>query len=120
MPPPEAVQAYKQIDPAWPERLLAMAERAQAHDQEMERAQVDSVIQDRRAARIERRLGQVCAAAIALACIVATVVTALKGHDWVAGGLGTTTVVGLTTVFVTGRRARQAAPDQMSIPDQGH
>lgn len=111
MPPPEAVLAYKEIDPTWPDRLLAMAESAQKHGQEMELARLKASIDDRRGMRIERRIGQLGAVWIATACLAVALVAALYGHDVVAGTIGSTTVVGLTTVFITGRKMKnESAP----------
>lgn len=116
MPSPAALAAYGECDPTLPGRIVAMAEKAMNHEQDMERDAMSLQRRDQKCYRTERRIGQFCAAGLALACIGGSVVCALYGHDWVAGVLGTTTVLGLVVVFITGRRpaASEDKTDQIS------
>ena len=56
----------------------------------------------------DSRRGQKYAFWIALAALAAACVIGYQGHEAAAATVGGTTVVGLVTVFITGRRGRGA------------
>lgn len=83
-----------------------MAEEAQKHAHEMERLQIQSLVEDRRRSRSEGQRGQIIAAWIATACLAVTVYAIHEKAYKVAGVFGTTTIVALVAIFVTGRLPR--------------
>ncbi|MBL9032085.1 MAG: hypothetical protein JNM80_10320 [Phycisphaerae bacterium] len=103
-----------------------MAERAAAHEQKLDRLQLASLDRDRRSDRAERRRGQFLAAGIAISFAFASVACASLGYPTVASILGGSTVVGLVTVFITGRALAQprrltkdadSRPENSALPD---
>lgn len=82
--------------PGAAERIIAMAEKDAEHQRDMERMALA-------AERRERRIGQIFALIIGLSALAAAVGCAYIGATAVAATIGGGTVVGLVTVFVTGR-----------------
>lgn len=87
---------YKAIDPSFPERFVAMAERQAEHRQMLETKVVDDDF------RLKRR-GQDYALISTIVGLIAAVIFAVIGATTVAGIVGGTTVVGVVTAFVAGR-----------------
>jgi uncharacterized membrane protein len=79
-----------------------MAENDIRHLHDMERMGLEGAL-------AERRLGQVLGLVIGVAALVSSVFLGYTGHDWAAGIIGGTTVVGLVTVFVVGRFVRPSS-----------
>ena len=99
IPHPELLRGYNEIVPGAAERILAMAERDAAHQRVMEAAALQ-------AARSEVRLGQWLGFCIGMAVLSTCIAALFLGSPWVASILGSTTVVGLVSVFVIGRLRR--------------
>lgn len=104
LPHPDTLKGYSEIDPAFPQRILKMAEDEQSHRHEMERQALQAQKDDLKRDRLEARLGQVFALVIGLAAIVGGVVAAVKGAQWSGSIIGGGGVIGLVTVFVKGRQ----------------
>jgi uncharacterized membrane protein len=104
LPSPEVLEKYKQIDPEFPERLLAMAEGDLKAKQDDQRAKREMELESLRSDYAYRRLGQILGFAIGLAAIVAGSVTAVQGAEWAGLAIGGGGVIGLVSVFVIGRR----------------
>jgi len=102
--PPAMLERYESVLPGFSERWLSMAERQEAHRQELEQYTVRG--DGRRA-----WAGIVCALLICLATIMAAVVVALWRHDAGATILsaifGTSGLVGIAGVFIYGTRSRR-------------
>lgn len=107
LPPPSVLAGYEQIKRGTAERVIAMAERQAAHRQTMEQKLVEAEIEDHRADRRERRLGQWLGFSIGSLAILAGSLTATYGNPWAGGLIGAGGVVGLVSVFVLGRRAEK-------------
>lgn len=100
MPPPDAVAAYQQIDPSFPGRLMAMAERQEAHRQDLERFVIH---RDSRRADWGTGVGGL----IAVVGYISSAVVILNGHDW-AGVAGILAITGeLVGTFIYGTRSRR-------------
>lgn len=69
IPHPTFLEKYEEILPGSAERLIKMVESEQAHAQQMETILVNSQVEDKKAERTERRIGQVFALAYALAAL---------------------------------------------------
>lgn len=92
VPPPEIMEGYKQIDPTFPERMFAMAERQSEHRISLESKRVQSDGGN-------ERLGLILGAVIVLAVLVCGTVIILNGKSWFGFGLILVAAVGLVGVF---------------------
>lgn len=106
LPAPEVLEKYKQIDPEFPERLLAMAEGVLKANQEEQRHKREKEMESLRSEYAYRRLGQVFGFAIGLASIVTGSITAIQGAEWAGLAIGGGGVIGLVSVFVIGRQTK--------------
>jgi uncharacterized membrane protein len=100
IPSPEALEQYGQTLPSAPDRILRMAEKQSDHRMEIEKQVVKRQLN-------QSGIGQFLAATIAVVCISSASWLALHDHDTVAGVIGGTTVVGLVTTFIYGKRSQQ-------------
>ncbi len=96
IPRPDILRHYNEIVPGAAERILKMAEEDARHQRDIEMAALD-------AAKTESARGQHYGFLIGLSALITTGIALYLGYDKVAMVLGGTTVVGLVTVFVTGR-----------------
>ena len=96
LPRPEDLEHYDQIVPGGAERLFAMAEREAKHRQDIERTALSSVAHEGRLGQILGIVAVVFLSATAVAC-------AYLGHGAAAATIGGGTIVGVVTVFVTGK-----------------
>lgn len=96
VPPPEILSGFEQIVPGAAERILAMAEENGKHQREMEKAAItlasDTV-----------RRGQTYGLIIGILAFITCIVALWFGSEGTAMTIGGVTIVGLVTVFVTGR-----------------
>jgi len=104
IPPPEILAGYKEILPDAPERILTMAEKEQSHRHSINNKSIDSFIE-------QTGRGQWLGFGLAVMFGVICLVLGLHGIVWLAGILGTTTVVGLTTIFVLNKRPSKTDKD---------
>lgn len=119
IPDPEAMAAYNQHIPNGADRIMTMAEQQSAHRQAQEAKIVASQVSMVETQNTLQLRGQWIAATIALAFLSAAVFLGANGHDWLAGVLGGTTVVGLVTVFVLGRKYGNDEDDESgSTPER--
>ena len=93
LPPPEVLQGYENILPGAFERILSMAEKQQTHRIDIEHKIVYGQIN-------QSKWGQIIGAVLAILFGVMTFVLGYTGHEWLAGVIGTTTIIGLSVIFV--------------------
>lgn len=105
LPPPGILEQYERIQPGTADRIIKMAEAEQRHRQTMQEKLIDCQVLDVKQARFERRLGQFFGFGIGVVSILAGSVTAVMGAPIAGGLIGSTGVIGLVSVFVTGRRS---------------
>ncbi len=91
------LEEYDRIVPGAAAKILKIAEDEAIHAREMEKKALEY-----KANEIKR--GQVFGLIIGLASFLTAAVSLFLGHENAAMVLGGATVVGLVTVFVTGRR----------------
>jgi len=96
IPPPELLRQYNDIIPDAAERILRMAEHDAAHLHKIEADALKYAARDQRA-------GQLCALSVSIVVMLTVMLGFWLGYSTAASALGGTTVVGLVTVFVTGR-----------------
>jgi uncharacterized membrane protein len=104
LPPPSHFAQYDTVVPGAAERILSLAEQESRHRRSIEKMIAEAEVDDRVAARRERKRGQDYGLAIGLFTISAGALTACLGHPIVGTFLGTGGVLGLVTAFVYGRR----------------
>jgi len=100
IPPPELLEAFGEVDPLLPERIMSLAERESSHRQGLERQAQDAEIADRECERDERFRGQMLGFGLALVCITSATLLGLFGQPILAGVIGGTTLVSIVAVFV--------------------
>ena len=98
LPAPEILRGYEELLHGAAERIIRMAEKEQKDAHEI------NMIAIRETAADTRR-GQIFGSIVALAALGTSAFLGYHGHSIAAGIVGGTTVVGLVTVFVTGRRS---------------
>ena len=100
LPSPRTLREYDKIKKGLAERIVIMAENQSNHRINLENKAISSQLD-------ESRKGQDYGLTIGLAGLVTCLILALTSHDWVAGIIGSSTLVGLVTVFVVGRRKQK-------------
>ncbi|MEM8836077.1 MAG: DUF2335 domain-containing protein [Planctomycetota bacterium] len=118
LPPPDVLRAFGEVDASFPERILAMTEREQAHRHRSEFELLDAKKQssEREHARLSR--GQVLAFVLALTLIAAGVWLTLGGHAVVGGTIFGTTIVSLVAAFLGGRLIGSKLDGASDEPDR--
>jgi len=96
LPPPGALDQYEKVIPGAAERILSMAEGEAEHQKYMEKSAMH--LQHK-----ENRRGQYFGILTVILSFGTTIACAYLGATAAAGIIGGATVVGLVTVFVTGR-----------------
>lgn len=97
LPPPSILGEYNEIISNGAERIMKMAENQSSHRIEIEKHAIKEEIN-------QSRNGQVFGFILAILGMLIAFGLAFLGHDTVAGIFGTTTIVGLVTIFVIGKR----------------
>lgn len=100
IPPPEFLAGYKSVLPDAPERILKMAENEQRHRHGLEDQIATNHIK-------QNAKGQIFGFILVALFGVFSLILALKGHDWLAGIFGTTTIIGLAIIFVLHERPQK-------------
>lgn len=106
LPPPQMLAQYGAVVPDSPERIIRLLEKQTDHRIAMETALVRGQVSS-------TSRGQFMAFGLSVffGCVAAWL--GYHNHDWLAGVIAATTIVGLATVFVLGRRASpQDAADE--------
>lgn len=86
-----------------------MTEKQSAHRIQLEDHAIREELQ-------QSRRGQNFGFALGVLGLILATVLALMGHEVIAGIFGTTTIVGLVTVFVIGKRAQQKEDEDQIFP----
>ena len=99
IPPPELLAGYNNVLTNGAERIVSMAERQSNHRMQLENHVIKEELR-------QSEKGQNFALAIAILGLILASGLAILGHETIAGIFGTTTIVGLVTVFVIGKKAQ--------------
>jgi len=97
LPPPSILSGYNDVLENGAERLMKMAENQSTHRMKLEKHAIGEELK-------QSKIGQIFGFILAMVGMGIALTLALYGHDTVAGIFGTTTIVGLVTVFVIGKR----------------
>ncbi|MEO5349856.1 MAG: DUF2335 domain-containing protein [Magnetococcus sp. YQC-3] len=95
IPPPQMLVEYGKIVPDSPERIFKRFEEESLH-----RAAMESEMW------AFHRRGQWMALSMGLFALACSLILTLYGHDAVGGVVGGGTVIGLVSIFVTGRKSK--------------
>ena len=99
LPSPETLKKYSNLIPNGAERIMQMAEKQQEHRIWMEKDVVPKQVK-------QSGRGQIFGFTLAILALTLGSVLTYLGHDTVGGILLSSTVVGLATIFVIGKRAQ--------------
>lgn len=105
LPAPEDFAEYEKVLPGATDRIMKMTEKQVEHRIESEKKIIDNKF--RQSGR-----GQIIGAILVGVCIIASVVLGLYGHDWLAGCIGVTTVIGVAVVFVLNKNPSSSKADE--------
>jgi len=100
LPPPEVISGYNDVVRNGGERIFSMAENQSNHRIKLE----DFVIREE--LKLSGR-GQIFGFIIGLIGLGLATGLALLGHETLAGIFGTSTILGMVTVFVIGKKAQE-------------
>jgi len=114
LPDAETLEQYNRIIPNGAERIMQLVEREAAHRHEQHSRIVTCEL------KVTKR-GQLFALCLTLALGLAGFYLGMNGHDWLAGTVFTTTIIGVVTVFVMGRNSgeQQSPPATGEPPKSG-
>ena len=105
VPPAELLAGYNQAIPNGAERLFSLVEKQSDHRQRMEDRAIDWQIE-------ANKRGQIFALLLAVIFGGLGGTLGIMGHDWLAGGIFTTTIGGLAYTFISGQRYQQRNLDK--------
>lgn len=100
LPPPALLKEYSDIVKNGAERIFQMTEKQSAHRMQLEDHAIREELE-------QSRRGQNFGFALGVLGLILATILALMGHETIAGIFGTTTIVGLVTVFVVGKRSQK-------------
>lgn len=109
-PPPDMLRAYNDAVPNGAERIMAMVEKQSNH-----RIDLESNVISEQSSQSSR--GQIFGFILAIVCLGISTLLSMNGHEVVAGIVGGATIVGLVTVFVTGREQQKKNLSSKDITD---
>lgn len=116
LPDPMSFAAYDQTTPGAGERILAMAEKEQAHRHSTESLLIRTQTEDMRKEHWDVRLSHVCALIAVLALLGVSTLLVCTDYPVYGSLLSGATVVGVITAFVQGKR--QASQGDLSLKPQ--
>ncbi len=100
LPPPVLLKEYNEAVTDGAERVFKMTEKQLLHRMQLEDHAVKEDLK-------QSRNGQLFGFILSLTGLCLATLLAMSGHETIAGIFGTTTVIGLVTVFVIGKRIQQ-------------
>ncbi len=100
IPPPQILKGYNDVVKDGAERIVIMAEKQSNHRMQLEDYALKEELK-------QSRLGQIFGFILGLVGFGLATTLAMFGHEAIAGIFGTTTILGLVTVFVLGKKAQQ-------------
>ena len=96
IPPPELLEGYNRVIENGAERIFVDFESQSSHRREIEKTVIESQL-------AESRRGQLFALVISIFGLSIAAILGYLGHDWLAAGIGGTTLVSLVGAFITGK-----------------
>lgn len=99
LPPPEILKGYNQVVENGAERIVARAEKQSEHRMQLENHAIKEELK-------QSGRGQIFGFILGVLGLLLATLLAILGHELIAGIFGTTTIVGLVTVFVVGKKTQ--------------
>lgn len=96
IPAPVDLEYYNQVVPGAAERIIVMAEKEQSFRHSISQSTTTKTLE-------ERRIGQIFGGLIAFMGLAVAVYALKLGHPVAASVIGGATLLGIVTVFVTGK-----------------
>jgi uncharacterized membrane protein len=115
MPHPAMLAEYEKVQPGLADRIVAMAEKEQAHHHEMAKEIVLAQSKDLKMARREKTFGQICGLLIGTFTVGGGVFAAVNGAQIPGTFIGSSGVVGIVSVFVLDQRRKETNEDNEII-----
>lgn len=103
LPSPQDMAAFAAIDPLLPNRIMAMAEEQQQHIQSMQKDDLARITAGEAGEREIKKRSQNYGLLIVILLSSIGAWLTHKDHDWVGGGIFTTTIIGVAGIYVVGR-----------------
>jgi len=100
IPPPKILKGYNEAVKDGAERVVAMAEKQLNHRIQLEDYAIKEELK-------QSKIGQIFGFILGFVGLLSASILALLGHETTAGIFGTTTIIGLVTVFVLGGKSSQ-------------
>lgn len=111
LPAPEDFQAYMDVLPSAPERILAMAEKQSEHRMNLERYIVNSGIN-------EAKRGQLFGFVLAIVFLLAAIYLGMNDHDWLAVGI-IAIIASISVIFVLKKEPRKEnTTEVIDLPEE--
>lgn len=111
LPPPEVLKGYEAILPGASERILKMVEKQQDHRIAVEQAIVKERIK-------QSGYGQIWGGFLVTLFGIIALILGYCEHDWLAGVLGTSTIIGLATIFVLNKIPKPGKKEDVDAGDE--
>lgn len=103
LPTPETLEAFDRVLPGLAREIVDRSELEMRHRHKLDSAALSARVEDQRAARTERARGQYMAFAIVIIMVAGGISLTVIGHAVVGAGMMGTTLIGLVSVFITGK-----------------
>ncbi len=100
VPPPDILEGYNKVVINGAERILSMAEKQSYHRMQLENYAIKGEIK-------QSKTGQIFAFVLAILGLGLATFLEFYDHTTIAGILASTTIVGLVTVFIIGKKAQR-------------
>lgn len=117
LPPPEILQAFGEINPAYPDIIVARSEREQAHRHAIEHKLIDCEIESRRLTHKERKWTSAVGGVMFVAVTIVGGVVAL----WASPAAGATmvgaAVAAISSIIWSNKQNRTQPASNTSAPD---
>jgi uncharacterized membrane protein len=116
LPPPDMLKQYDQITPGLADRIVGMAEKAQTHEQDMDRLHLQSEIKAQGRDDQYKLLGQIWA--IVVVCMGIGLIGWLGyvNQPWLAGVIGLGSVSSIAYMFINGRKSAEKPRPPDNLP----
>lgn len=107
LPPASELEKYDHVLPGLAERIISLTEKEQIHRHAIETEAVRAETLDMEKARLEARIGQIFAFAIALLAIGGGIYCTITGHPVAGPIISSGGLVMVVTAFIKGRQEKE-------------
>jgi len=117
LPPPTILQAFGEINPAYPDIIVARSEREQAHRHAIEHKLIDSEIESRRLTHEERKWTATVGGIIFIAVIIVGGVVALWANAAAGASMVGVAVLAIPATIWWNKQNRNQPASNTNPPD---